>query len=82
MSLQLTAMGPIDAANAYAARQQPTAAELANSLDEIGEAFRLQFYEVYADPTPEGCMALSINLAGAQRALGRLREALHRESGT
>jgi hypothetical protein len=55
------------------------AGELARSLPEIGEGLSAQLTELSFRPTPDGAEILAANLAGAHRAVLRLREALLRE---
>lgn len=55
------------------------AADLARSMVDIGYGLQAQLHELSARPTPDGAEILAANLAGAHRAVLRLREALLRE---
>ena len=72
-------MNPVDA---YAALYCPSAASQAAALVEVGEALQRQLEDLARDPTPERAEAVAANLAGAQRAVLRLRESLLREEVT
>jgi hypothetical protein len=63
---------PAAAPRSYA----PNAEDLARSLPEIGDGLCAQLCELSARPTADGAETLAANLAGAHRAVLRLREAL------
>lgn len=67
------------AAAVYAASYAPNSESLRQSLPEIGDGLQSQLVTLYADPSPRAAEALASNLAGAQRAVLRYREALLRE---
>lgn len=67
------------AAAMYAASYAPDAEALRTSLPDIGEGICAQLHELYARPSVERAERVAANLAGAQRAVLRLREALLRE---
>jgi len=69
-------------AEQYAALYAPTSADLRRTLPDVGEGLSAQLQELSAHPTPDGCDRLAINLAGAQSAVRKLREALLREGGS
>jgi len=66
----------------YAALYAPTADELRRTLPDVGDGLSAQLHELSARPTADGCDRLAINLAGAQSAVRKLREALIREGGS
>lgn len=72
------AVGMIDEARnaALSALYGPTAADLARSLADVGEALATQLQALAMDPEPSLAMEIAINLGGAQRAVLRLRERL------
>lgn len=51
------------------------------SLPEIGEGLLAQLVELHQHPSPAAAEQVAVNLAGAQRAVLRYREALLREGG-
>lgn len=72
-------MSPQQAATVYAALYGPSADDLRSGLPDIGDGLQAQLHELFRDPTPEAAERVAINLAGAQRAVQRFREALLRE---
>lgn len=66
-------MNPVDL---YASLYRPSAASQAAALVEVGEALQRQLEDLARDSTPERAEAVAANLAGAQRAVLRLRETL------
>lgn len=67
------------AATVYAALYAPSAESLRHSLPEIGDGLQAQLVALYADPSARVAETVASNLAGAQRAILRYREALLRE---
>ncbi|WP_342316683.1 hypothetical protein [Lysobacter sp. FW306-1B-D06B] len=65
---------PITAA-AYADRYAP-AKDLRLQLPEVGDQLMEQLYALSATPSVEACDQASTDLAGAQTAVRKLREAL------
>lgn len=57
----------------------PSRDQLLGSLPEIGRGLHAQLVELSKRPSADRCDRLSANLAGAQGALRKLREALIRE---
>lgn len=70
------------AAALYAARYAPTSDELRGTLPDVGDGLRTQLAALCEAPTLAACDQLSTNLAGAQTAVRKLREALLREQAT
>lgn len=70
-----------NAAAQYAAQYAPTSDDLRRTLPDVADGLHAQLCELSARPTPDGCDRLAINLAGAQSAVRKLREALIREGG-
>ncbi|UWX04620.1 hypothetical protein H1235_08015 [Pseudoxanthomonas sp. NC8] len=66
-------MNPVDL---YVSLYRPSTASQAAALVEVGEGLQRQLEDLSRDPTPERAEAVAANLAGAQRAVLRLREAL------
>lgn len=76
-------MNRANAAAAYARLYAPTVAELRQSLPGMAEGLHAQLMALYyAHPTAHDCDSVAANLSGAARAVLRLGEALHRESGS
>lgn len=69
------------AVSIMAALYAPSAAAQAKSLPDIADTLHAQLCGLARDPTPEDAANVAANLAGAQRAVLRLREALQREQG-
>lgn len=65
----------------YAMLYGPSAATLATTMPDMGEAISTQCQALHRDPTVDACEALAANLDGARRAVLRLRESLVREGG-
>lgn len=70
--------GPADAAR-LAAHYAPSVDDITRTLPDAADGLHAQLIELHKRPTPERCDRLSANLAGAQTALRKLREALIRE---
>lgn len=64
------------AQRAYAALYSPTAEDLRRGLPEIAEGLQSQLMGLYARPDVDAATHVAANLAGAQRAVLRLRERL------
>lgn len=63
----------------YAMLYGPSAATLATTMPDMGEAISTQCQALHRDPTVDACEVLAANLDGARRAVLRLRDALVRE---
>lgn len=63
----------------YAEHYAPAAKDLRLQLPEVGDHLMEQMYALSASPSVEACDRASIDLAGAQTAVRKLREALIRE---
>jgi hypothetical protein len=61
------------------AQYVPSAEDLARGLPDMADGLHAQLCELSARPTPDGAEILACNLAGAHRAILRLREAILRE---
>lgn len=71
-----------DAAARYAALYAPLSEDLRKALPDVADGLHGQLSELSARPTVQDCDRVSINLAGAQTAVRKLREALIREGGS
>ena len=60
----------------YASLYRPSAAAQAAVMAGLGDTLCAQLEELGRDPTPERAAEIAANLAGAQRAVLRLHEAL------
>ena len=67
------------AVQTMAALYAPSAAAQAKALPNIADVLHAQLCGLARDPTPEEAANVAANLAGAQRAVLRLSEALRRE---
>ena len=72
----------VSAAELYAVRFAPTVADLRATLPDVAEGLRTQLVALCETPDLAGCDRLSTNLAGAQTAVRKLREALEREGSS
>ncbi|MGH8074972.1 MAG: hypothetical protein ACREO4_13040 [Lysobacter sp.] len=70
--------GPEEAAR-YAALYAPARDDLLRALPDVADGLHAQLIELHKRPSADRCDRLSINLAGAQTAVRKLREALIRE---
>ena len=68
-----------EAISGYKALYAPTSAAQAQTLPDVAEGLRTQLFNLCLDPTAARAEEVAANLAGAQRAVLRLREALLRE---
>ena len=71
-----------EAAARYVASYQPSAESLRSSLPDMADGLHAQLYELHARPCADAAERLAANLAGASRAVLRLREAFIREGGS
>ena len=74
-------MNPDAAAALHAAMSPPDTEALRLQLVDVGDGLQGQLHELHARPRVDACDRLLINLAGAQQAVRRFREALMREGG-
>ena len=68
-----------DAARIYESQYAPSVEDLRHGLPEMGDGLQAQLVALYEHPNAVDAERVAANLAGAQRAVLKFREAMLRE---